>query len=234
MRPGCDRLAAARPAWALVLLSATTALFIWSFVTERPLLTDINHVTIMCKAVYGPRIWFITNALAGSAAVIALATALGHLPFVRKILVFIGSSTMGIYLLHKNIYPELKTLTGMTGDTFPEALILSALCFAAALAILQLIIRLALWLIGKTAGTAAATADTNVFSAALCADMLSDGKIDFDESTRLLKSLEGRTEEDDGYFARLRDALIEARADGVITPEEFERLCRLLRSRPKA
>ena len=84
-------------------------------------------------------------------------------------------------------------------------------------------------LIGKTAGPAAAKAVADVFSVTLCRDVLEDGKVDFEETTRLLRSVEALAETKGGCYAELRDALVKARADGVITPEESDELCALLR-----
>ena len=229
-RPLCDRLAEVRPVWPILVLAVSTTLFVLGFRAERPLLTfGVDHVAVMCKAVYGPWNWFLANALTGSAAVLVLAALLGRLPFGRRALVAIGTNTMGVYLLHKNVFPELKVLTGLSGDTFGEALILAVLAFAASLAILWLIVRLAPWLVGKTAGPVAAAAVKDVFSAALCREVLADGKIDFAESERLLKSVEPLAAAKGGAYAELRDALVRSRADGVISPEESEELCKLLK-----
>ena len=230
VRPFCDRLAEARPVWPVLVFAAATALFVLGFRAERPLLVfGVDHVTVMCKAVYGPWNWFLANALTGSLAVIALAAVLGRLPFGRRALVAVGANTMGVYLLHKNVFPELKALTGFTGDAFGEALVLAVLALALSLAVLGLVVRVAPWLVGKAAGPAAAAAVRDVFSAALCREVLADGKVDFAESGRLLESVGPLAAAKGGAYAELRDALVRTRADGVITPEESDELCRLLK-----
>lgn len=229
VRPFCDRLAAARPLWAFIILPVALGLFVLGFRAERPLLAFGHHAALMCKAVYGPWTWFLANALTGSVVVLALAVLLGRVSFLRRPLAAVGAGTMGIYLLHKNIFPELKTLTGFTGDTLGEALVLATLAFAFSLLILHLIGKTAPMLIGKTAGPAAAKAMANVFSATLCRDVLEDGKVDFEESERLLQAVGFLADTKGGKYAELRDALVRARADGVITPEESDELCAILR-----
>ena len=229
IRPFCDRLAASRPVWALIVLPVALGLFVLGFRAERPLLEFGHHAALMCTAVYGPWTWFLANSLTGSAVVLALAALLGRISFLRRPLTAVGASTMGIYLLHKNVFPELKAVTGFTGDTLGEALVLAMLALALSLLILHLIVRTAPVLIGKTAGPAAAKAVADVFSVTLCRDVLEDGKVDFEETTRLLRSVEALAETKGGCYAELRDALVKARADGVITPEESDELCSILR-----
>lgn len=234
IRPFCDRLATARPLWALLVLSIALGLFVLGFRAERPLLEFGHHAIQMCTAGYGPWTWFLANALTGSVVVLALGVLLGRVSFLRQPLAAVGASTMGIYLLHKNVFPELKSLTGFTGDTLGEAMVLATLALALSLLILHLIVKTAPVLIGKTAGSAAAKAAADVFSATLCRDVLEDGKVDFEETTRLLRSVETLAETKGGCYAELRDALVRARADGVITPEESDELCALLRRMKKA
>lgn len=229
IRPLCDWFATARPVWSLIVLPAVLGLFVLGFRAERPLLDFGHHAALMCKAVYGPWHWFLANALTGSAVVLVLAVLLGRVSFLRRPLAAVGASTMGIYLLHKNVFPELKSLSGFTGDTLGEAIVLATLALVLSLLILRLIVRVAPMLIGKTAGPAAAKAAANVFSATLCQDVLEDGKVDFEETTRLLEAVAALAETKGGYYAELRDALVRARADGVITPEESDELCELLR-----
>ena len=214
--------------WALIVLPVALGLFVLGFRAERPLLEFGHHAIQMCTAGYGPWTWFLANALTGSAAVLALAALLGLVSFLRRPLAAVGASTMGVYLLHKNVFPELKSLTGFTGDTLGEAMVLATLAFALSLIILHLIVEVAPMLIGKTAGTAAAKTAANVFSATLCRGVLEDGKVDYEETTRLLAAVEALAEARGGQYAELRDALVRARADGEITPEESDELCSLL------
>ena len=56
-----------------------------------------------------------------------------------------------------------------------------------------------------------------------------DGKVDFDETLAPLRAVEPLATRCGGAYAAFRDLLLETRADGVITPEESDELCALLR-----
>lgn len=74
---------------------------------------DDLYLSLMCKADNGNIFWFMIVSLLGSAAVLSMAWIIfrisreSNLKFDTKFITFIGTHTLGIYLLHKPFLQEI-------------------------------------------------------------------------------------------------------------------------------
>ncbi len=74
---------------------------------------DAFELSAMARGMYGNIFWFVVNSLSGSALILSLSMIIARLsregtyPFSVSAVTYIGSHTMGIYLLHKNMLQEL-------------------------------------------------------------------------------------------------------------------------------
>ena len=234
----------AAPVGVIALACATfSAMFVWGFRTELPLLkVGVDNTMTMCSAVYGPIRWCLFNAFTGTLGFVCAAMLVARIPFKRPFLLFVGANTMGVYLLHKPIVLELK---GYFGQWFGirvvdvwEGLLVAVPAFLISVALLLLVSRFAPKLFGK-AGKGVAVSD--VLAVVLGEDarvgaiekralkdmfecyrrnILADGKVDLEETAMLLRFVTPLAEARGGAYREFRDALVRVREDGVISESE--------------
>ena len=74
---------------------------------------DALELSLMCRGVYGNIFWFLLNSISGSMIVLLFSMILSQYsresarPFSIAMVTYIGTHTMGIFLLHKNILQAL-------------------------------------------------------------------------------------------------------------------------------
>lgn len=74
---------------------------------------DALDLSVMAGGRYGNIAWFMCSSFSGSIAVLSLSMIAARIahegshPFSTAAITYIGSRTMGIYLLHKNMLQEL-------------------------------------------------------------------------------------------------------------------------------
>ena len=94
---------------------------------------DALELSLMCRGLYGNIFWFMYNALLGSIIVLSISAIISQLaressrPFSTKFITYIGSHTMGIFLLHKNIVQQLivPVLSPYISNLFVMAIVAS-------------------------------------------------------------------------------------------------------------
>lgn len=243
-----DALARASLPLQLGALALSTAAFVFGVLSVRSLVTPgVDNTMVMCNSVYGPLLWFFVNAYAGSIALVVASILVSRMPFDRRFLGFVGMNTMGVYLLHKFVMLELKGAFHFAPETVWDGLLLAVPTFLICLALILVIRRFVPVLFGYVSAEASAadvlgvvlgeTAKAGALEKknlrrmlqAYGRNVLADGRIDFDETTMLLRFITPIAEAKGGEYRVFRDALLAARGDGVITPEESAALAELLR-----
>ena len=74
---------------------------------------DALELSVMARGMYGNIFWFMLNSLSGSALILLLSMIVARIaregthPFSVSAITYIGSHTMGIYLVHKNMLQGL-------------------------------------------------------------------------------------------------------------------------------
>ena len=74
---------------------------------------DALELSAMARGMYGNIFWFMLNSLSGSALILLLSMIVARIaregthPFSVSAITYIGSHTMGIYLVHKNMLQDL-------------------------------------------------------------------------------------------------------------------------------
>ena len=74
---------------------------------------DALELSAMARGMYGNIFWFMLNSLSGSALILLLSMIVARIaregthPFSVSTVTYIGSHTMGIYLVHKNMLQDL-------------------------------------------------------------------------------------------------------------------------------
>ena len=92
-----------------VIFMASLAIFLCSTVLRADSLALVR----MCAAEYGNLFWFFVTSLSGTMLVMSLSMLFiriareGVRPFSYKTITYIGTHTMGIFLLHKNMLQDL-------------------------------------------------------------------------------------------------------------------------------
>lgn len=248
VRKGLDSFAGA-PIWAISSACVvSTGLFIGGMVAVRPLVTiGIDNTVAMCTAVYGPLPWFFANAYTGSAVLVLISLLIARIPFDRRFIRYVGMNTMGIFLLHKPIILEIKRIFDFSPDNVWEALCLAVPAFFLSLVLIRVSMRFAPALVGKFASAASVSdvmalvlgeeARTSTLERGTLKKMLSafertvlaDGRIDFEETTMLVRFIRPLAEAKGGAYREFCDLLLRAREDGVITAEESAALAAGLR-----
>ena len=248
VRKGLDSFAAA-PIWAIASACAvSTGLFVGGMAAVRPLVTTgVDNTVAMCNAVYGPLQWFFANAYTGSAAIVFAAILLARIPFDRRFIRYVGMNTMGVFLLHKPIILEFKRIFSFSPDNVWEALYLAVPAFFLSLALIRVFTRFAPALVGKFASAASVSdvmalilgeeARTSTLERETLRKMLqafertvlSDGRVDFDETTMLERFIRPLSESKGGAYREFHELILRTRADGVITAEESAALAEGLR-----
>ena len=85
---------------------------------------DALELSVMARGTYGNIFWFMANSLSGSVLVLSLSMIIARIaregthPFSVSAVTYIGSHTMGIYLVHKNMLQEL--LMPLVKNVMPE------------------------------------------------------------------------------------------------------------------
>ena len=83
------------------------------FVSGTIVRGDDLYLSLMCKADYGNMSWFLINSISGSLVIMIISMIISQLsressrPFSTSLITYIGTHTMGIFLLHKNILQQL-------------------------------------------------------------------------------------------------------------------------------
>lgn len=88
---------------------------------------------LMANAEYGRPLLCLINGVTGSLMILMIAQLLAQLLKHKKLLVYIGQSTMGIYLIHKNFLQGLYNMTIHVASGIPyliRAIIISCITIA--------------------------------------------------------------------------------------------------------
>lgn len=91
--------------------------------------SNVGYV-LMANAEYGNPLWFLLNAISGSLFVIALSFGIAQLPIHKKMLLYIGQRTLGIFVVHKPIVELGRKIATKIGLDYnhPIALVSITLC----------------------------------------------------------------------------------------------------------
>lgn len=96
-----------------IVLSAIFAVSLAIFLCSTVFRADSLTLMRMCASEYGNLFWFFVTSLSGTVVVVALSMLFiriareGIRPFSYKAITYIGTHTMGIFLLHKNMLQDL-------------------------------------------------------------------------------------------------------------------------------
>lgn len=96
---------------------------------------DALYLSLMCKSDYGNVFWFLLNSFSGTLVVIIISMIVSQLsressrPFSTFLITYIGTRTMGIFLLHKNILQQLivPVIKPLISNEFLMALVSSVI-----------------------------------------------------------------------------------------------------------
>ena len=108
---------------------------------------DALYLIRMCESDYGNYFWFLHNSLWGSATVLIASMILSLLsresshPFSTSLITYIGTHTMGIFLLHKNIilYLFVPMLSAYITDPLALAFVSSTIVLPIVLLLCRII-----------------------------------------------------------------------------------------------
>ena len=118
---------------------------------------DALDLSLMCRGLYGNLFWFMWNALFGSIIVLSISAIISQLsressrPFSTRFITYIGSHTMGVFLLHKNIVQQLivPMLSPYISDLFVMAIVAALIDLPIALILCWIIERYVPQLLGE-------------------------------------------------------------------------------------
>lgn len=102
---------------------------------------------------YGNIFYFLINALLGSNLIILCSNLLGRIEIQKKITIYIGCNTLGIFLVHKFIIQSsinLFTKLGFAYNNIFDAIIISLIILFACICVVYILTKLIPILVGKT------------------------------------------------------------------------------------
>jgi len=141
--------------WVLCVFTAAAAA---GLICGTILRGDNLELCLMCKSDYGNLLWFIINAVSGSALVMGISMLLfrisreGSRPFSTAAITYVGKHTLGIFLLHKNFQLDLVIPwihTWLEGPQLLTACIATCISFAFSLLMCVMIEKFVPQLLGQ-------------------------------------------------------------------------------------
>lgn len=121
---------------------------------------DSLELSIMANGTYGNIFWFMLNSLSGSTLILSLSMIIARIaregthPFSVSAATYIGSHTMGIYLVHKNMLqglfmPFVKNIMPQNTSLLLLAVTASVMALIASVAVCMIIGRYVPQMLGR-------------------------------------------------------------------------------------
>ena len=113
--------------------------------------TDVGYV-LMANAVYGNYLWFSVTALAGSIAVIAIARLVEMIKCRKKLILYIGQNTLGIFVVHKpfvELFRKIALRAGIDSNNIVTVIINSVITLIISVVIVFALNRYVPFLFGR-------------------------------------------------------------------------------------
>ena len=86
------------------------------------LLAAPEGYVLMANSIYGNRVAFLFTSLSGSLLVISLSVLIDRLKTWQKLLPYLGTSTLGIFILHKPVVELLRKVVTKLGYSYNNPL----------------------------------------------------------------------------------------------------------------
>lgn len=112
---------------------------------------SIGYV-LMANAIYGNAIFFLLGALGGIAFLMGLSMIFDYVVEKKKVLIWIGQNTMGVFLIHKPFVELLRKISerfGFDYNYMPLTLFIAIVCLVLSCIVVQIVIRFIPTLFGK-------------------------------------------------------------------------------------